>query len=81
MGIALRRSWCIAVANLHDYPRRGKSPREAEVEAKKQELLAVIKTSGLKATPGQTTHVWQYYPPFAPNWLRLNEVLLPVDDA
>ena len=61
--------------------RRGKSPREAEVDARKLELLAVLKGSGLKATPGQTTHVWQYYPPFAPNWMRLNEVLLPVEDA
>ena len=25
--------------------------------------------------------VYQYYPPFAPGWLRLNEVLLPVRAA
>ena len=63
------------------YLRRGKSPREAEVEKRKLELLGVLKNSGLRATPGQTTHVWQYYPPFAPNWMRLNEVLLAVEDA
>ena len=62
-------------------PCRGKAPREAQVEDKKMELMGVLKSSGLRPTPGQTTHVWQYYPPFAPNWMRLNEVLLAIEDA
>jgi len=52
-----------------------------QVEDRKVELMGVLKSSGLRPTPGQTTHVWQYYPPFAPNWMRLNEVLLAVEDA
>lgn len=57
---------------------RGSSPREAAVEKKKTELEAVLVKHGLEIPADAPTLVWQYYPPFAPNFLKLHEVLLPV---
>jgi len=57
---------------------RGASPREAAVEEKKTELLALVAENGLELMPDAPTRVWQYYPPFAPNFLKLHEVLLPI---
>lgn len=56
---------------------RGASPREAQVEAKKAELLALMQEAGLK--PTGPVHCWQYDPPFQWRWFRTNEVLLEVE--
>jgi hypothetical protein len=58
---------------------RGKSPREPDVESRKQQLLALLKKHDISVPEAAATRVYQYHPPFAPNWMRLNEVLLPVD--
>ncbi len=39
----------------------GKSPREAEVQAKQAELLGLLREAGLK--PKGPVHCWQYDPP------------------
>ncbi|KAL3142827.1 hypothetical protein ABBQ38_003122 [Trebouxia sp. C0009 RCD-2024] len=58
---------------------RGGSPSEEEVQQKKQKLISILKQHDVTVKESSTTHLWQYYPPFAPNWLRLQEVLLPVE--
>ena len=60
---------------------RGSSPREEAVEKKKTELEAVLAKHRLEVVENASTRVWQYYPPFAPNFLKLHEVLLPVKDV
>ena len=42
----------------------GNSPREAEVEARRAELEALMAASGLHPLDPSTLHVWQYDPPF-----------------
>lgn len=56
--------------------RRGKSPGEAEVEARKAQLLALLKKHDISVPSDANPKVYQYHPPFAPNWMRLNEVRL-----
>ena len=51
------------------------------MEKKKTELEAVLAKHGLDVVENASTRVWQYYPPFAPNFLKLHEVLLPVKDV
>ena len=58
---------------------RGGSPSEEEVQDKKSKLVAVLKQHDITVKDTTSTHLWQYYPPFAPNWLRLQEVLLPIE--
>jgi hypothetical protein len=58
---------------------RGSSPREPQVEARKQQLLDMLKKHDITPTSGGNTRVYQYYPPFAPGFIRLNEVLIPVE--
>ncbi|KAL4858474.1 Heme-binding-like protein [Chlorella vulgaris] len=57
---------------------RGAGPREAEVEARKAELLALMQQAGLK--PKGAVHVWQYDPPFQWSIFRTNEILFEVDE-
>lgn len=56
---------------------KGKSPREAEMEQRKAELLEIMAEAGLK--PKGHLHCWQYDPPFQWRWFRTNEVLFEVD--
>lgn len=65
--------------NTSGLPYRGGSPSEEEVQQKKQKLISILKQHDVTVKESSTTHLWQYYPPFAPNWLRLQEVLLPVE--
>lgn len=58
---------------------RGGSPSEEEVQDKKDKLVAILKQHDITVKDTTSTHLWQYYPPFAPNWLRLQEVLLPIE--
>lgn len=55
----------------------GRSPREPQVEEKKAELLKLLREAGLR--PVGSVHVWQYHPPFAPSWQRVNEVLFQLE--
>lgn len=55
----------------------GRSPEEGEVERRRAQLVALLKQAGLE--PTGPLHLWQYHPPFAPNWQRVNEVLLEVN--
>ncbi|DBA76780.1 hypothetical protein WJX79_005523 [Trebouxia sp. C0005] len=61
------------------YAWRGGSPSEEEVQDKTDKLFAILKQHDITVKDTTSTHLWQYYPPFAPNWLRLQEVLLPVE--
>lgn len=61
------------------YAWRGASPKPAEVEDKKQKLLAALKQHDVTAEDTDKSYLWQYYPPFAPSWIRLQEVLVPVE--
>lgn len=54
----------------------GKSPSQELMEAKAAELKAALSAAGIQASG--KVHLWQYHPPFAPSWMRLNEVLLEV---
>ena len=58
--------------------RGGPLPREELVAEKKRELVAELETAGVEVQRDVTTRLLQYYPPFAPRWLRLQDVLLPV---
>lgn len=60
------------------YAWRGGVPSEEEVQAKKDKLASILKQHDITIKDMSSTHLWQYYPPFAPNWLRLQEVLLPI---
>lgn len=54
----------------------GKSPSQELMEAKAAELKAALAGAGVEASG--KVHLWQYHPPFAPAWMRRNEVLLEV---
>ena len=58
---------------------RGAQPQQEAIDQKKQQLLSVLKQHDITVTDTSSTRLWQYYPPFAPGWLRLNEVLLPIE--
>lgn len=64
---------------LVDFVCRGGVPSEEEVQAKKDKLASILKQHDITVKDMSSTHLWQYYPPFAPNWLRLQEVLLPIE--
>ena len=54
----------------------GKSPSPQVIEAKRLELLEVMKENCIEAEGD--VMVYQYHPPFAPGFLRVNEVLYMV---
>ena len=59
---------------------RGGSPRDGgEVRARADRLRAALKQEGLE--PVGSLHLWQYHPPFAPAWMRRNEVLLEIKEG
>lgn len=55
---------------------RGSSPSEDQMHQKADELRDVLQGSGYTAKGN--VHLYQYHPPFAPAWMRRNEVLLEV---
>jgi hypothetical protein len=57
---------------------RGSSPSQQSMEAKGAELRSALQTAGMR--PQGPLHLWQYHPPFAPSWMRRNEVLLEVSN-
>lgn len=46
------------------------------MEARKAQLLALLKKHDISVPSDANPKVYQYHPPFAPNWMRLNEVRL-----
>lgn len=58
---------------------RGNGPREPQVEQWRQELLTLLQKHDITPLQGASTRIFQYFPPFAPGFIRLNEILLPVD--
>jgi len=73
--------------NIKEIPSRtlaaltwsGRGPNEEEMNSKASELKAVLGEAGVKPVSNHV-HLWQYHPPFAPSWMRRNEVLLEVND-
>ena len=59
--------------------RGGGRTDEAVITAKRSELEAVLKRAGISVPHGSRSRLYEYYPPFAPSWLRLHDVLLPVE--
>ncbi|KAK9846423.1 hypothetical protein WJX81_003525 [Elliptochloris bilobata] len=59
--------------------RGGPRPTDDLVATKRKELEAVLQEAGVHVNPSAKTKLYQYYPPFAPRWVRLQDVLLPVD--
>lgn len=55
---------------------RGSSPSEEKMLEKVEELKVILEENGyeIKGKP----RLYQYHPPFAPAWMRLNEVLLEI---
>jgi hypothetical protein len=50
------------------------------VEQKKQELLSALEGTGILVNADASPKLQQYYPPFAPRFIRLQDLLLPVSD-
>lgn len=66
----------VAAHDLAAIKFNGSSPTPAQIEAKALVLRAALKEAGLE-TEGEIM-VYQYHPPWAPPFIRLNEVLLKV---
>ena len=62
------------------HARGGPWAREQLINAKKEELISVMKEAGVEVEEGPMK-LLGYYPPFAPRWIRLQEILLPVNKA
>ena len=54
--------------------------REQLMNAKKKELVTAMRAAGIEVEDAPMK-LLGYYPPFAPRWIRLQELLLPVKDA
>mmetsp|Transcript_26434 Transcript_26434/g.57665 ORF Transcript_26434/g.57665 Transcript_26434/m.57665 type:complete len:258 (+) Transcript_26434:93-866(+) len=54
----------------------GNLPSRGKVDSYTAQLMGIIEATGL-VQAGPAT-LLQYHPPFAPRWMRLNEVLVPV---
>lgn len=50
------------------------------MEQKKQELLAALEGTGINVDASASPKLNQYYPPFAPRFIRLQDLLLPIKD-
>ncbi|MCJ1422690.1 hypothetical protein MMC29_000570 [Sticta canariensis] len=68
---------------MHDQARtvcRGwPRPSQAVVASKREELADALKAAGIKVDESADSKLYQYYPPFAPTFIRLQDVLLPVE--
>ncbi len=49
------------------------------MESKNQELLSALKEAGIEVEDA-SPKLAQYYPPFAPRFIRLQDLLLPIKD-
>lgn len=58
----------------------GGVPSEKKMEEKADQLRSLLKEAGVRINEEANVHLWQYHPPFAPIWMRLNEILLEVED-
>lgn len=58
---------------------RGRSPSEKDMHDKADVLRTLCQESGLSVKGN--VHLYQYHPPFAPAWMRINEVLFEVDET
>lgn len=54
----------------------GNIPNEEVVDRKKGELMKLVRVNSLTAE--EEPMLYQYHPPFAPGWMRLNEVVVYV---
>ena len=54
----------------------GGSPSQELMDKKASELKAALAAAGIQSSGA--VHLWQYHPPFAPSWMRKNELLLEV---
>ena len=57
---------------------RGASPSEEKMAATAEELRQLCRENRVEVKGN--VHLYQYHPPFAPSWMRINEVLLEVVD-
>jgi len=57
---------------------RGASPSEEKMAATAEELRQLCKENRVEVKGN--VHLYQYHPPFAPSWMRINEVLFEVVD-
>jgi hypothetical protein len=55
----------------------GSMPNESFTEKKGDELRAILAEAGLKASGN--LHLYSYYPPFAPGFMRYSDVLLELE--
>lgn len=55
--------------------------RKQLMDAKKEELVAALKNANVEVESNAPVKLLGYYPPFAPSWIRLQEVLLPIKDS
>jgi hypothetical protein len=58
---------------------RGPSVKEEVMNSYASELRAVLEKEGIKVKGSGEVSLYQYHPPFAPPWMRQNEVLFEVD--
>lgn len=61
--------------------RGGPWARDQLILAKKEELIAELKGAGIEVEAEAPMKLLGYYPPFAPRWIRLQEILLPVKNV
>ena len=61
--------------------RGGALPREDLTDKKKQELVAALKKAQIDVKSSSPVTLNQFHPPFAPRFIRLQELLLPVKDT
>jgi len=54
----------------------GPSPTDEQLRERTKQLEGILKEQGYESAGAVQLH--QYHPPFAPSWLRRNEVLLPI---
>ena len=61
---------------------RGAIPKNSGVvDERVRQLRGLLAEAGVEPVAGAPPHLWQYHPPFAPPYMRVNEVLLEVDEA
>lgn len=54
-------------------------PSDNVVTQKREELVEQLSAAGIRVDRDADTRLYQYYPPFAPTFIRLQDVLLPVE--
>ena len=66
-------------SSAHVFTSGGAQPTERIVESKKQELLSALKEAGIEVEDA-SPKLAQCYPPFAPRFICLQVLLLPIKD-